>query len=175
MKFKSQLPWFRKSLKIQLVISSLLVFFSLLSVIFYQARWLRDVSNAFPFAVQERETWLITTLGCVLIVLGSLQGGLIRRALEQPFLLYLGRISYSLYLLQMIVLICVAPWIAAGLSEIGISSVGLIQFLFLVIISCISLPLADLSERFIEVPCIHLGKSLTTWLEDHSLIRKMRI
>jgi hypothetical protein len=37
MKFKNQLPWFRKNLKIQLLISSLLVFFSLLSVIFYQA------------------------------------------------------------------------------------------------------------------------------------------
>jgi peptidoglycan/LPS O-acetylase OafA/YrhL len=146
-----------------------------LGLILYQARWLRDIWDVFPPYVREREIWLLTTLGCVLILLGSLRSGRIGKALEHPFLLYLGRISYSLYLMQMIILICVAPWIVAGLGEIGVRSVGLTQFLLLVSITCISLPLADLSERFIEVPCIRLGKSLTAWLERLALVRRLRV
>jgi len=144
-----------------------------IGLLFYQARWLGKVAEILPSFVKEREIWLLTTIGCMFILLGSLRSRNIRKLLEHRFLLYLGRISFSLYLLQMIVLICLAPWLVAGLSRIGVQSVGLMQFLLLVSVSLVSLPLADLAERFIEVPCIHFGISITAWLKRYAVIHKL--
>lgn len=143
-------------------------------LLFYQARWLGEIAVIFPPCVKEREIWLLTTIGCALILLGSLRSGRMRSLLEHPFFLYLGRISFSLYLLQMIVLICLAPWIVAGLSKMGVQSIGLMQLLLLVSVSSVCLPLADLSERLIESPCIQLGKFLTRWLENRAFVRRLR-
>lgn len=146
-----------------------------IGIIFYQARWLGENSRIFPSWIQEREIWLLGTIGCVLIILGALKCGRMRKLLEHRFFLYLGRISYSLYLVQMIVLLCIAPRMVSAFDSLGVRSVGLMQFLLLIAVSCLCLALADLAERFIEVPCIRLGKSLTTWLNKHSLVRRLRI
>jgi len=146
-----------------------------IGLVFYQARWLYNVGSLFPSFVKERDIWVLSTVGCTLILLGTLRCGMIRNFLEHRFFLFLGRVSYSLYLLQMIVLICLVPWIVAGLNRIGIQSIALNQFMMLIMVSSICLLLADLGVRVIEVPSIQLGKVLTIWLARHAWLKKLSI
>lgn len=142
--------------------------------VFYQVRWLSEV-DGLQSCVKEREIWLLSTVGCTLILLGSLRCGMIRNFLEHRMFLYLGRVSYSLYLVQMIVLICLTPWIVAGLNRLNIQSIAWNQLLLLTVVSGACLLLAELGVRAIEVPCIHVGKVLTRWLARHAWVKKLSI
>lgn len=145
----------------------------IIGFIFYQVRWLSDV-DGLQSCFKEREVWVLSTVGCALILLGSLRCERIRNFLEHRIFLFLGRVSYSLYLVQMIVLICLVPWIVAGLNRIGIQSIAWNQFLLLTVVSGVCLLLAELGVRVIEFPCIHLGKVLTRWLARHAWIQRLR-
>lgn len=108
----------------------------------------------------------------ILVTLRSLK---LRRILEHPLLAHLGRVSCPLYLVQVIVLLCLAPWIVKTFNIMGVLSGAWLQLLLLLAVTSICLVLADLGERWIEVPCIHLGKYFTRWLESHALVRKFKV
>lgn len=141
--------------------------------VFYQVRWLSQTEIFHPF-FQEREVWLTSTIGCTLILLGSLRCGMIRNFLEYRIFLYLGRVSYSLYLVQMIVLICLTPWIVVVLNRIGIQCLAWNQVLLLTVVSCVCLICAELGVRAIEFPSIQLGKVLTHRLAGHAWVQRLR-
>ena len=141
----------------------------------YQSRWIYEVARLCPDSIGEREIWLIGAVGCGLLILAALRCLTLRRILEHPLLAHLGRVSYSLYLVQVIVLLCLAPWIVKALNTLGVLSGAWLQLLLLLAVTSICLILADLGERWIEVPCIHLGKFLTRWLESHALVRKFKV
>ena len=141
--------------------------------VFYQVRWLSDCGLDLPWWVREREVWVLSTVGCTLILLGALRSAMIRNFLEHRVFLYLGRVSYSLYLVQMIVLICLTPWIVAGLNQLAIQSIAWNQLLLLTVVSGVCLLLAELGVRLIEFPCIDLGKALTRWLARQPWVRRL--
>jgi peptidoglycan/LPS O-acetylase OafA/YrhL len=82
------------------------------------------------------------------------------RVLESKYSQFLGRISYSYYLLNVPVLFVF--WFTPGLSFIG---QGLSPVLTGLLIGALALlatvPLAYLSQRYCEAPCINLGKRIT--------------
>jgi peptidoglycan/LPS O-acetylase OafA/YrhL len=147
----------------------------LFGILLYQARWIFDVTEALPFFMNEREVWFLGSAGCGLIILGTLKCMKFRKILEHSLLAHLGRVSYSLYLVQVIVLLCLAPWIVVALNSVGIHSEAWLQVLLLVIVAGVCLVLADIGERWIEVPCIRLGKLVTRRLERSTVVKMVKI
>lgn len=146
-----------------------------IGIILYQIRWFHHFTDLLPHYMAECEVWMLGSVACALILLGSLKCRMLQRTLELRLLAHLGRISYSLYLVQLIVLLCAAPWIVAFLNWIGIQSEFWLQILLLTIVTTICVILADYGERWIEVPCIRLGKCLTDRLDKNRWVRKLII
>jgi peptidoglycan/LPS O-acetylase OafA/YrhL len=101
-------------------------------------------------------------LAAAFLVAGLLHGqrGSLHRALEHPAVQALGRVSFSLYLLNVPVLYAVwgwtdgRPWVARHALEAGLL-VALVSFAF-------TYPLAWASERWVERPAVVAGR----WLGD---------
>jgi peptidoglycan/LPS O-acetylase OafA/YrhL len=146
-----------------------------IGILLYQIRWFHHFTDLLPTFMAEREVWLLGSVACAMILLGTLKCGMLQRTLEHPLLAHLGRISYSLYLVQVIVLLCAAPWIVAALNYVGIVSEFWLQILLLFTITGICVVLADCGERWIEVPCIRLGKNLTCRLEKNRWVRRVSV
>jgi peptidoglycan/LPS O-acetylase OafA/YrhL len=146
----------------------------LVGLLLYQVRWMHELAGVLPNFINEREVWIIGSVGCSLIILGALKVFAFRRFLENKTFTYLGRISYSLYLGQLIVLLCVAPWIVYLLNGFGLRSDGLVLIFTIPLVVAICVILADFGERYIEVPCIRLGKLLTHYLQKYTIISSIR-
>ena len=114
----------------------------------------------------EKFPWLGTSLGCALILLASMSSRRIQAVLKLPPIVFLGKISYSVYLLQFIVIFCLLPpWVHA-LNLLGIESA--VWLLPLSILGSIGMTvgLSALTYRWIETPCIDLGHRLSKkWQE----------
>jgi peptidoglycan/LPS O-acetylase OafA/YrhL len=93
---------------------------------------------------------LMNGLAAALIIALSIVDGRAARILMSPVARYLGRISYSLYLLHLVVIVAV------------IHAVGGAWPLPLAILAAIPLAIigADISQRFIEAPSQRLGKAV---------------
>jgi peptidoglycan/LPS O-acetylase OafA/YrhL len=89
--------------------------------------------------------------GSVLIVLAAVLPGRIRRTLNHPWLRWLGRISYSLYLTHLLVLLSAAHLLAAMLPmKVILAGVAVTALVF-----------AAGFQRLVEAPSDRLGRRLT--------------
>jgi peptidoglycan/LPS O-acetylase OafA/YrhL len=104
--------------------------------------------------------------GCVLILLSSLSSRRIQAVLHLPPLIFLGRISYSVYLLQFIVILCLLPpWIHL-LNSWGIHrTIWLFPLNFIASVS-LTVGLSALNYQWIEKPCIELGHGLSKKIQE---------
>lgn len=109
----------------------------------------------------EKIFWLGTSAGCILILVTSMASKRLQSALHMPPLIFLGRISYSVYLLQMIVILCVVPPWLHLLNSWGIFSTVWLLPLILAASVAVTVGLSTLTYRWIEVPCIELGHRLS--------------
>ena len=78
---------------------------------------------------------------------------------------FLGRISYSIYLLQMIVILCFQPMWMHFLNYLGVLSTALLLPLTLIFSVGMTILLAALGYRLVEEPCIELGHKISKLLE----------
>ncbi|WP_426452123.1 acyltransferase family protein [Paenibacillus sp. S-38] len=90
----------------------------------------------------------LNMIGCCLLILAAMSKGAFSRLLLHPVLHFFGKISYSLYLLHLVVLIA-SVRLLHGLIPIG---------LILGIAALGSVALAALSYYRIEVPSIRIGR-----------------
>jgi peptidoglycan/LPS O-acetylase OafA/YrhL len=105
--------------------------------------------------------------GCVLILLASMSSHRIQATLHLPLLIFLGRISYSVYLLQFIILLCVLPPLFHLLNSWGVRrAIWLLPLDFIVSIG-LTVGLSALTYRWIEKPCINLGHWLSQKMQKH--------
>jgi peptidoglycan/LPS O-acetylase OafA/YrhL len=143
--------------------------------VLYQVRWVRDFTQILPLWMGETSIWLVSAMGCGLIVFGVMHNNRIKRFLHYPILVHLGRISYSLYLVQMVVLICISPWIMMAIRWVGFSKTIVLQILILIVVSTITMIFAHFGERWIECPAIALGRRLTKRIDDSAFFSRFRI
>ena len=88
--------------------------------------------------------------GCVILLLAASQSTRIRHILHHPMVLRLGEVSYSLYLVHMIVLLAIVHSYWGRVSMLAMLPV---------MISCTYIG-AELFHRCIELPTIKLGRRL---------------
>ena len=105
--------------------------------------------------------WCLSSVGCVLILVVVLSCAGMHKVLEHRSLVFLGRISYSIYLLHILVLLCVQPLIVYSLNFMGITRAIILLPVSLGVNIFCTLVLATLTHRFVEVPSIDFGHWLT--------------
>ncbi len=113
--------------------------------------------------------WLLTGLGCVLILLSALASRSFQRFLNHRTLLLLGRVSYSFYLLQFIIILCfLPPWVHL-LNRCGAVQNAVIFPLVMLASVAATLVFAVVAYHLIELPVVNFGHRLTrniqVWLK----------
>lgn len=106
-------------------------------------------------------SWLVTSLGCILILVAVLASARLQAFLQRSPLVFLGRISYSVYLLQFIVILCVLPPLMHWLNQLGVKHPALTLPVTLGVSVGVVVMLASISYRWVELPCIRLGAWLS--------------
>jgi peptidoglycan/LPS O-acetylase OafA/YrhL len=132
----------------------------LAGLVFYQAYTcaVRCFGEA-PYVVKYG--WLATALGCALILLSALNSSRLQAILNHKPVVFLGKISYSVYLLQFIVILCLLPPALTLMNRCGLSQPVVLYAMTLLVSVGGTMALATLSYRCIELPAIQLGHSLT--------------
>ena len=106
---------------------------------------------AFLYAFFKRQIVdIITGLGAAMFIILAIGNTRLSNILHRPYLIHLGRISYSLYLVHVIVLLLAINL----LKNIVILPYIVIMIPFLSLIS------AHYFYKMIELPSINLGKSI---------------
>lgn len=109
----------------------------------------------------DKATWCACSAGCVLILAASLGSRRIQAVLNHGAITFLGRISYSVYLLQFIVLLCFLPPFVHGLNMSGIQSAILLVPLTIAFSVLVTVACSAITYRIVEVPSIEFGHRLT--------------
>ena len=104
-------------------------------------------------------TWFITGVGSFLILLQSFTTPLLQKILKLNFFKFIGRISYSIYLTHLIVIIFIVPIIVRGLNFLGFTNYYLILFLSLLFLLIITISLSYFVNLFIEIPAHKFGNN----------------
>ena len=109
--------------------------------------------------------WIGTAVGCSLILLSVLNSSRLQSLLNHKPVVFIGKISHSVYLLQFIVILCLLPPAMHLLNHCGINQLTLLFALSLIFSTGITIALATLSYQFIELPAINLGHFLSKPLQ----------
>lgn len=110
---------------------------------------------------QDKVVWCMASVGCVAIILASLASKRIQSVLNHAAMVYLGRISYSVYLLQFLVILCVLPPLLHVFNGWGLQNDKLAMPIMVFTSIVVTLALSAVTFRVIEVPCIAWGHWLT--------------
>ena len=109
----------------------------------------------------EKGVWIATSIGAALLMVASMGCAVLSRFLHRPAVRLLGRVSFSLYLVQFIVIVWLVPLLVATLNHAGvIDSDAVFVFTFGISVPS-TLLLAWCSHRWIERPSIELGRRLS--------------
>lgn len=118
------------------------------------------ISSKTPFLHSENPTELIRTLSASLIFWGILQSGQAKRALELKIFRWLGKISFSLYLVHFSLLFTLGAFVMLSSSPfIGYLPSSIVTFF---IFATVSILFASAFERWIDRPAILLSRRFTT-------------
>lgn len=121
-----------------------------------------------PWWIAADIGWTISAGGCGAILLATFASPAWQRWLNARAFVFLGRISYSLYLLQFIVVLALLPHWLRLLNGLGLPPV--VCFLLVILGSvAATVGAATFMYYFVESPVITFGHWLTRWLE-----RKLR-
>jgi peptidoglycan/LPS O-acetylase OafA/YrhL len=113
-----------------------------------------------PGVFGDNAIWAVTAFGAAgIIALFAGSPGL-RRAFSGPKLLWLGRISYSLYLCHFLVLMCAMPWVLRTLEGLALGNGMAVRLLALALFSALSVLLAAILYEWVEAPSTALGRRL---------------
>ncbi len=110
--------------------------------------------------------WTITGLGCAIILLSVFNSPTLQKLLNHKAAVWLGRISYSVYLIQFIVILCLLLPLVKILNGWGIHQPAIIMIFSLLVSVSVTVGCAALTYRYIEVPTINWGHRLTKKIQS---------
>jgi peptidoglycan/LPS O-acetylase OafA/YrhL len=105
--------------------------------------------------------WVISSLGCAVVLLSAFSSASIQRFLNHRALVFLGRVSYSVYLLQFIIILCVLPPLVRLVNGWGVVQRPVLFGLTVLVSVGLTIGCAASTYRLVEVPAINLGHWLT--------------
>jgi peptidoglycan/LPS O-acetylase OafA/YrhL len=131
-------------------------------ILFYTFRFTLPVyfSRDLPPAVP----WLATGIGSALLLVVVITSQKAGAFLSLPWLKFIGKISYSIYLLHFLVLITLTPR-ALKLLAAPAESLLVAWWFGLAFTVLVTIGFAALTHRYVELPSIALGKSIPKWFE----------
>lgn len=110
--------------------------------------------------------WVVTSVGCAAILLSAFASNRIQRFLSLKPVVFLGKISYSVYLVQFIVIMCLLPVAIHWLNGCGIGQHWILFPLTFVISIGATLLASVCSYYSVEMPSIRLGHWLTKKIQS---------
>jgi peptidoglycan/LPS O-acetylase OafA/YrhL len=113
----------------------------------------------------EKWVWTLTSIGAAGLIVLAHTSGFVRRWLTTRPCLFIGRISFSIYLVQMIVLVWMLPLFMTVLNQLGVSGfVATFAWTFVASIG-LTLILAWALFYWVEVPCMSGGRRVARSIE----------
>jgi peptidoglycan/LPS O-acetylase OafA/YrhL len=109
--------------------------------------------------------WLGSSLGCLMVLASCMSSRKIQTFLNWRGITFVGRISYSVYLLQFVVILCLLPSFVENLSQLGVNQTVLLPSLTLLFSLGCTIALSAVCYRYVEKPCIQLGHKLSTVIQ----------
>jgi peptidoglycan/LPS O-acetylase OafA/YrhL len=100
---------------------------------------------------------LFSAAGATLLLIAALYGPRLRRFLSWRPIAALGRVSYSIYLIHIVVLVVLTPLLPPRTGLFGGAS-------FALLVALVSCALAPLSYYAVELPCIRAGNAACAFL-----------
>lgn len=126
-----------------------------IALILFNFRWVfyqvQTITAHNPKALTIAEN-LITTLGIIIIFALVLSSAKAEWFLTRKIFLWLGKVSYSLYLVHVFVIMLCARYLSMVIT----------LKTALLLAPLLALPFAALANKFIEQPAVNLGRRLTT-------------
>jgi peptidoglycan/LPS O-acetylase OafA/YrhL len=105
--------------------------------------------------------WIASSLGCAVVLLAVFGSRSLQKCLSTRPMVFLGRISYSVYLLQLIIIFCLLPPLLRLANNCGLAaSPGLFMFMTLAAVVA-TVACSAITYRLVEVRAINLGHWLT--------------
>lgn len=132
----------------------------LTGLLLYQSRLLATQFGEMTGAT-EKTVWCVASLGCALILGATLNSRRIQAALTHSAMVFLGRISYSVYLTQFIILLCLLPPVIHVLNALRIHQSSVLLILTLCFSVFMTVALSTISFRLFEAPSIQCGHWVT--------------
>ncbi|MEV5029154.1 acyltransferase family protein [Paenibacillus sp. LPE1-1-1.1] len=123
-----------------------------LALCFYAFKWIGYGEDFHDRFMPHWGDWM-TAIGASIFIVAAVSSVRLARQLQRKPLLFLGKISYSLYLYHMIVLLSLVHLLNGALDTPYIVMIAFIA----------SFGAGTLSYYFVELPSIRLGKRLTGW------------
>jgi peptidoglycan/LPS O-acetylase OafA/YrhL len=109
----------------------------------------------------------MTAFGCAAILISVFSSQTLQRTLNCKPVVFLGRISYSVYLLQFIIILCLLPPLVSLFNQCGLASPFVLFPLTLLASLAATIGAAALMYRFIELPVINFSHWLTRKIQLH--------
>ncbi len=140
----------------------------LLGLFLYTFRYTLPVY--FSWKLPTSIPWLVTGAGAALVLMVVIASERVRTFLSLSWLRFVGKVSFSIYLIHFLVLILLTPRLFQ-LIEAPQSALALTWWLGAAFTVLMTIGLAALSYRFVEVPSMTLGKSLPRRFADWKMRR----
>jgi peptidoglycan/LPS O-acetylase OafA/YrhL len=105
--------------------------------------------------------WGVTAIGCAMILIYVFSSQPWQRILNCRPVVFLGRISYSVYLLQFIIILCLLPPLVAALNQLGITQPVVLFVVTILASVAATVGCAAIMYRFVELPVIDFSHWLT--------------
>jgi len=105
----------------------------------------------------ENLTWFMTGVGSFLILLQTFTTPILQKILTMDFSKFIGKLSYSIYLTHLIVIIFMAPIFINALNFVGFTNYYLVLSLGLLFVLIVTIGLSYFVNTFIENPAHKYG------------------
>jgi peptidoglycan/LPS O-acetylase OafA/YrhL len=138
--------------------------FFLSGVILYSSDFLFTHNQSF---LLNKLVFSVPSIGSAIIVIIALCSSLAQRLLNISFLQFMGKISYGIYLLHLIVLFCLTPLVMHFLNNAGLLNVYLIDIIAFLITVMTTYCISFLLYVLIEKPFIVWGKMLAVFISNY--------
>jgi peptidoglycan/LPS O-acetylase OafA/YrhL len=120
-----------------------------------------------PTPIPSKYGWLTAAIGCCGILLVVRFTPRLQKILNSRPLVLLGRVSYSVYLIQFIIILCLLPRLVRGMNMLGESN-GLLLFMSVVLVSITAtIACSVITYKIVEIPAINLGHHLTIKIQQY--------